>query len=62
MANLKLKPCPWCKCEAEIRKRHPYAGLDGIWFVYCKKPSCVVLGPFSSKEKAAKEWNRRAHE
>ena len=51
MAEIKLKPCPFCNGKAEMM---------GITFVYVKCLKCGVetMG-YKEEDEAAEAWNRR---
>lgn len=51
----KLKPCPFCGCEAEVTKWQ-----EG-WFVECKAHRCGgTNGAHVTKKSAIEAWNTRA--
>lgn len=54
MSGIKLKPCPFCGCKAELFQ--DYMG----WFVV----ECAVCGNgtlhFAKSDGAVNAWNRRA--
>ncbi len=59
MADVKLKPCPFCGGEAEI--------IDNEYFVdvSCKDHHCRGWADslsYKSKEQAIKAWNRRVND
>lgn len=60
MADIELKPCPFCGGEAQmfdLRKVH----LGVFYFVECRERKCrVKTGYLCTKEEAAEVWNRRA--
>ena len=58
---MKLKPCPFCGGEAEMRvEKHTPTGFDYI--PRCKVPSCCgrLSKKWHNKDTAVYAWNRRA--
>ena len=53
----KLKPCPFCGGEAEVRKFTETKFFVQCFFVQCK--SCLIGTTFKSEHEAVKVWNRR---
>ncbi len=53
MADVELKPCPFCGAPAELKK------ISGRWTVKCTK-ECVGTRIFNDKNKPVEAWNRRA--
>lgn len=65
MADIKLKPCPFCGGEARLR--HENFGVDKYSYCQCVNSACeaktrnvMISTLFSSDEKAVEIWNRRA--
>lgn len=56
MGKIKLEPCPFCGGEAQIR--HPHVMMTPFYWVECKKCECQS-NTYTTKETAAKAWNRR---
>ena len=58
----KLKPCPFCGCEATVKsKKYVYLGV--MYFAGCENKGCKVCSKtimFQSKNDAIAAWNRRA--
>ena len=48
---MKLKPCPHCGGEAELRE------AMGEYWVSCLEPSCSEM--WGTEDKAVKIWNKR---
>lgn len=65
MADVKLKPCPFCGSEAEI-VWDVDAGYNSFpeenYHVRCIRCGCDLGGVFGfeTEEEAAETWNRRA--
>lgn len=57
MADINLKPCPFCGGEAEIveQKHREYAST---FYVRCKG-YCIKQHDFRDKERAVEAWNTR---
>ena len=63
MAELKLKPCPFCGGEAVLSGKYTIQGVDA-WAVYCGiTPNDFFCGAqvtsIESEEEAIRNWNRR---
>lgn len=63
----ELKPCPFCGTIPRVIKKdrpiYPYAIDHGIGQVdYMCPMEWVVIGGYSSEEKAIAHWNRRVEE
>lgn len=58
MADLTMKPCPFCGGEAIF---DVLMATDRDYYrVECKRPSCDATGPVRKTESGAvKAWNRR---
>ena len=56
---MKIKPCPFCDCEAEIFQ-FVNGGLRTIYHVECEGCHARSAAEFD-KEKAIEEWNRRVY-
>lgn len=64
----KLKPCPFCGSDAElktdIRYPRPMCHPKRAYEVFCTNYDCIIGGVddryYTNKEKAIKAWNRRA--
>lgn len=53
----KLKPCPFCGGEAEVKTNYEYGKARGA-FVFCIK--CDMTSRiYSTRQYAIKVWNRR---
>lgn len=64
MAEIKLKPCPFCGRAAQIEQRES-VWQKKIWFaIRCTTSKCPghPKDPceYDTKDKAIKYWNRRA--
>lgn len=60
MSEIKLKPCPFCGCNAHLVKGIGYS--DTLCWVVCRgcgAESTAVSDDDYGKEKAAELWNRR---
>lgn len=57
MADLKLKPCPFCGGEAKIAKFDWGYSIKEYW-TYCKC-GCELKAKARTIPQAIKEWNRR---
>lgn len=67
MAEIKLKPCPFCGGEAEIKRRVGFG--FGIELAYVECTSCgaqtKMIDPslkYCANDKAAELWNKREEE
>lgn len=61
MADVKLKPCPFCGGEAI----HRYGSNIAKYYVCCENPKCRVqpiTDAHQSKAVVTREWNRRAED
>lgn len=65
MSKTKLKPCPFCGTEAEIRRGCQYDD-DGYikeevyYFGRCTNIACPKGYTYDTHRKAVRAWNRRA--
>lgn len=60
MSELKLKPCPFCGGEAEIRK---YVNGYNIWFcARCDSCKITQTSTTQTEQQAIAAWNRRAND
>lgn len=65
MNEIKLKPCPFCGGEAEVRTTFYVNGGKGDnneYTVFCKNKDCIAFyndTAFTSRETATEKWNRR---
>lgn len=57
----KLKPCPFCGGEAELKQFYPAFGRRVKTTVECMVCRCNS-GTWGRKDKAIEAWNRRAEE
>ena len=56
MAEVKLKPCPFCGGEAKTQSYyHDYA-------VYCRKCEAATRRFYPTKQEAIEAWNRRVND
>ena len=61
MADIKLKPCPFCGGEAEIYRYYPSFHERIRTMVRCK--NCRAnSGAWGKSDKAIDAWNRRSNE
>lgn len=61
MAELLLKPCPFCGGEAELITIPRYFS-DGSGYIFKCMVGCCIQMPYRSEQKAIEAWNRRAGE
>lgn len=59
MAEIKLKPCPFCGGEAKLRVSGGCDGEDCLVWAYCVKCG-ADSALLDTAEEAAEAWNRRA--
>lgn len=66
MSEIKLKPCPFCGCQVEMRQE-VYSGGEKEWCIYgwhsskCLFETTSTLSlALTNKRKLAEAWNRRA--
>lgn len=58
MSEIKLKPCPFCREEANMKK-----GFGGMTFFECTNKDCGAIISFREYVKGKTQeqrWNRRA--
>ena len=53
MSEIKLKPCPFCGCDAAMFM------LDDRYTARCRSCFCGT-GEYKDPERASETWNRRA--
>lgn len=60
MAEIELKPCPFCGGKAVLRMASEilYNGEVGGWKATCQK--CGIETAIENRKTAAEKWNRRA--
>ena len=56
MAEIKLKPCPFCGGEAEVIAHNKFQ----FYKVVCKHCKAQGYQFFPNEEQATEAWNRRA--
>lgn len=60
MKTPDLKPCPFCGCEAEIKRHTDIA--SGFYVVCTNCPTDVGRMWFWKRQDAVNAWNRRARD
>ena len=57
----KLKPCPFCGCDAEVTAHYFCIG-ETTFGIECSNQRCRTSGNqfYETEEDAIKAWNRRA--
>lgn len=57
----KLKPCPFCGCQAVLEDLGVPSGFgEGRFFVRCSKWCVAQESLWATKQTAIKRWNRRS--
>ena len=62
----KLKPCPFCGSNGQVR--YDYGVLRGEYsgyYVQCSNSYCTaysLFAPFSTEQEAVEAWNRRVND
>ena len=59
MPEIKLKPCPFCGGEAELKAVGDYNSLYVYACKLCKKTPVLKYEARNTAKNAAKTWNRR---
>lgn len=63
MADVKLKPCPFCGAIPIEKKQHEFSGNQVLHWICCINLECYVMpstDKFYSISQARDAWNRRA--